>query len=116
MQMPSNACRRSLVSDSLMRTCTRTVSPGAKSGMSVRNCAFSTLSKRFMMSPQKAVVSSQKSVVSRIRTEGHDSPSDYFRFYKIKNESLLFFINRSALVVIQRDALEEVGPVASSLA
>jgi hypothetical protein len=29
------------------------VSPGAKAGMSVRLCALSTLSKRFMMSPQK---------------------------------------------------------------
>src|SRR2546430_3582644 len=49
---PSKAWRRSFVSDSLIRTNTRTVSPGPNSGILVRNCVFSTLSKRFIDSLQ----------------------------------------------------------------
>src|SRR5262245_47797608 len=49
MTTPSNACSRSLFSPSLMRTWTRTVSPGIKSGILPFNCASSTWSNLFIV-------------------------------------------------------------------
>src|ERR1043166_7122876 len=94
MTTPSNACRRSL-SPSLIFTCTRTLSPGANSGMSVRLA----LARSFSMIRLVMTLS----LVSEI----------------LKFAFLCFFARdlgkQFFLFVAQRGAIQKIGPVAQRL-